>query len=115
MLVARIKLSLNGLLYEKETYEILEDTAMHLYHDFDMRQLEGAVHGGGEYYPGIENNELINKSKMRLDGWDKRKSFLKSLESRDSIMQMSYFYHSLVTGESGAHLFLGAHGKTVFL
>lgn len=77
MPVARIKLSLKELLYEKETYEILEDTAMHLYRDFDMRQLEGAVLGGGEYCPGIENSELINKSKMRLEGWDKRKPFLK--------------------------------------
>lgn len=77
MPVARVKLDLKELLYEKETYEILEDTAMHLYNNFDMKQLEGAVLGGGEPCPGVENNELISKARMRLDGWDKRKPFLK--------------------------------------
>lgn len=77
MPVARTRLSIKELLYEKETYEILEDTAKHLYKDFEMKQLESAVLGGGEYCPGVENNELIIKARMRLDGWDKRKSFLK--------------------------------------
>ena len=114
MPVARIKLSLKELLYEKETYEILEDTAMHLYNDFSMGQLEGAVLGGGEYCPGIENNELVSKARMRLDGWDKRKPFLNS-ENRVSIMQMNYFYHSPVTGEAGAHHFSGRIWLEYFL
>lgn len=77
MPVARVRLSFKELLYERETYEILEDTAMHLYNNFSMGQLESAVLGGGEYCPGVEDNELINKAKIRLDGWDKQKPFLK--------------------------------------
>lgn len=77
MPVARINLGLKELLYEKEIYEILEDTATHLYKDFSMERLEQAVLGGAEYCQGIEDNELILNAKKRLDAWDERKPFLK--------------------------------------
>lgn len=105
MSVARIKLSLKELLYEKETYEILEDTAMHLYNDFSMGQLEGAVLGGGEYCPGIENNELISKARMRLDGLDKRKPFLKFGEPGQHYANELFLSQPCNWGSRGAPFF----------
>jgi len=112
MPVARIKLSLKELLYEKETYEILEDTAMHLYNGFSMGQLEGAVLGSGEYCPGIENNELIIRARMRLDGWDKHKPFLKFGEPGQHYANELFLSQPCNWGSRGAPFFWAYMART---
>lgn len=105
MPVERTRLSIKELLYEKETYEILEDTARHLYKDFDMKQLEGAVLGGGEYCPGVENNELVMKARIRLDGWDKKKPFLKFGEPGQHYANELFLSQPCNWGSRGAPFF----------
>lgn len=80
MPIARIELGNKELLYERESYEILEDTGHHLYNDFEMKSFEGAVLGSGETYVGVEDKELIIASRIRLNGLDKRKPFLRFKE-----------------------------------